>query len=55
MFVVAVQQACALFGDFYSFVQHKKSYKGIYQEPYLGVHAIACRKGNEYDFKIIME
>ncbi|KAL2717323.1 aminopeptidase N-like isoform X1 [Vespula squamosa] len=46
IFVVAVQQACALSGDFYSFVQHKKSFKSIYQEPYLGFHAIACRKGS---------
>ncbi|KAI4492598.1 hypothetical protein M0804_002389 [Polistes exclamans] len=45
MFVVVVQQTITLYGDNYSFVQHKL-YKGICQEPYLGVPAIICHKGS---------
>ncbi|XP_043498882.1 aminopeptidase N-like [Polistes fuscatus] len=45
MFVVVVQQTITFYGDNYSFVQYKP-YKGICQEPFLGVPATICHKGS---------
>ncbi|XP_015184598.1 PREDICTED: aminopeptidase N-like [Polistes dominula] len=45
MFVVVVQQTITLYRDNCSFIRHKP-YKGICQEPYLGVPAIIYHKGS---------